>query len=118
MTLAWVDEVTVTLVTLAVAEEARLDPAWARMTEAKTCPFCSRAIRWATGVFGLKNFSQLAVIRVAADPLGAALADVAGADVAGAEVLGDELAPELLLPPQAAMPTASTPTSRGSWSIR
>jgi hypothetical protein len=88
------------------------------MTDANTGPFCSRATRCATGVFALKNFSQLAVMVAAAEPLGAALAEVAGADVAGADALGDELAPELLLLPQAAMPTPSTPTSTRSWSVR
>ena len=117
MTLACLDEVMTTLLTFALAVAARPDPACALMTDANVDPFCSRATRCATGVLALKNFSQLAVIVAAAEPLAAALADVAGADVAGADV-PDELAPELLLLPQAAMPTPSTPTSTRSWSVR
>jgi hypothetical protein len=86
------------------------------MTDAKADPFCSRATRCATGVFALKNFSQLWVMVAAAeDPV----AVVAGADVAGVAALGDGLDPELLLLlPQAARPTPSAPTSTRSWSVR
>ncbi|HEY2126591.1 MAG TPA: hypothetical protein VGH77_05335 [Streptosporangiaceae bacterium] len=105
--------------TFADAVDARPDPAWDLMMDAKAAPFCSRATRCATGVFALKNFSQLVVMLAAADPLADALAEVAGADVAGVDALGDELALELLLLlPQAAMPTPSTPTSTTSWSVR
>jgi len=77
----------------------------------------------ATGVFGLKNATQSAVIAAVAPELLTGLAEVAGAEDAaeadedGAE-LGLELAPEpeLLLPlEQAAMPAASAQTSRICW---
>jgi hypothetical protein len=71
----------------------------------------------ATGVFGLKNASQFALIVAAAPELLTGLAEVAGADEDDAE-LGLELAPELELLPlleQAAMPAASAQTSRICW---
>lgn len=73
----------------------------------------------ATGVLGLKNASQSAVIAAVAPELLTGLAEVAGAeaDDDGAE-LGLELVPELelLLPLEhAAMPAASAQTSRICW---
>jgi hypothetical protein len=108
------------LVTFEVAEAARPESAWDLMTEEKVCPSWRRLTRLVTGVFGLKNASQLAVIAAVAPELLTGLADVAGAEeLAGADEdgaeLGLELAPELelLLPlEQAAMPAASAQTSR------
>ena len=85
-----------TLVTVAVAWDARLLPAWALMTEANACPSCSRLTRCATGVFGLKKASQFVVIvcsaSVAEEP---DEVDVAAAGDDGAEA-GVELV--VLLP--------------------
>ena len=108
------------MVTFEVAEAARPEPAWDLMTEENVCPSWRRLTRLVTGVFGLKNASQLAVIAAVAPELLTGLADVAGAEeLAGADEdgaeLGLELAPELelLLPlEQAAMPAASAQTSR------
>src|SRR5258708_30834943 len=107
----------VTLVTLAVAEAARREPAWDLMMDWNACPSWSRLTRLATGVFALKNVAQFAAIVDAAPELLAGLAEEAGADEDGAE-LGLELAPELellLLLEQAAKPAASAPTSRICW---
>jgi hypothetical protein len=81
----------VTFVTLALELDARLEPAWARMTAANICPFWSRLTRLATGVFGSKNAVQLAVISATAEPPDAAVGD--GEVLVGADV-EDELAPE------------------------
>jgi hypothetical protein len=70
-------EARVTPLTVAVADEARLEPAWLLMTEAKTCPFWSSAIFCAAGVLPLKNAIQLLLIAAMA-----ALPDV-GSVVAG-----------------------------------
>jgi hypothetical protein len=107
----------VTLVTLAVAEAARPEPAWDLMMDWNVCPSWSRLTRLATGVFALKNVAQFAAIVDAAPELLSGLAEEAGADEDGAE-LGLELAPELELLPlleQAARPAASAPTSRICW---
>jgi len=72
----------------------------------------------ATGVFGLKNASQFALIVAAAPELPTGLAEVCGADDEADAELGLGLAPELeLLPPleQAAIPAASAQTSRICW---
>ena len=76
MTLACVGEVTVTLVTLALAEAARPDPACDLMTDANADPSWSRAIRLATGVFALKNAAQLAAIVFSAAEFPVAAAEV------------------------------------------
>ena len=123
VTLACDGETTVTLVTFAVAEEARPEPAWDLMTDANVCPSWRRLTRLATGVLGLKNASQFAVIAAVSPALLTGLAEVTGAEeVAGADddgaELGLELAPELelLLPLEhAAMPAASAQTSRICW---
>ena len=115
-------EISVTLVTLAVAEAARPDPAWDLMTEANVCPSWSRLMRVATGVFALKNAAQFFAIVAVAPELAAEVDGLgpvaeAEADEDGAE-LGLELAPELellLLPEQAAMPAPSAHTSRICW---
>jgi hypothetical protein len=74
--------VTVTLDTAADAEEARLEPDCALMTDANAWPFCRRLILFAAGVLGLKKASQFVLISVtAADELPPAEADGA-ADVA------------------------------------
>src|ERR1700759_546872 len=66
------------------------------MMEAKVEPFCSRLTRLATGVLGLKNATQLALIwdASAAEPP----PDEGAADVGAAE-LGAELAMPLPLAP-------------------
>gem|GEM_PF-142266 len=113
-------ETSVTFVTLAVAEAARPEPAWDLITDANVGPSWSRLIRWATGVFALKNAAQFFAIVAVAPELAAevdGLAAEAEADEDGAE-LGLELAPEpelLLLPEQAAMPAPSAHTSRVCW---
>lgn len=117
VTLACSGDVSVTFVTFADASDARLEPAWALMTDENTCPSCSRPTRLATGAFASKKVVQLAAITFSvAEPLGAA----AGADVEEAELAGElagELAVELvllvlLLPPQAAKPAPSMHASR------
>jgi hypothetical protein len=99
--LAWAGDSTVTALTLEVAEEASDEDAWDLMMEANAEPFCSRLIRLATGVLGLKNATQLALIWATAAgllPEGAlAAADVGGA--APAEVVAGALAPALALEP-------------------
>ena len=60
VTVALVGEVTLTAVTLADADFARPDPAWASITPANFCPFCSREIFFAAEVVPLKNVSQFA----------------------------------------------------------
>ena len=86
---------TVTLLTEALASEARPPLAWALMTEANVDPSCSRLTRCATGVLGLKKATQFAAIAFSAaaeeaddvdDADGAAAADDDGA-VLGAELL-------------------------------
>jgi hypothetical protein len=52
----------VTPLTVAVADEDRLEPAWLLMTEAKICPFCSSAIFCAAEVLPPKNAIQLFLI--------------------------------------------------------
>ena len=97
---------TVTFVTLALAEDAPGKPADAWMFEANADPFWSRLTRLAIGVFGLKNAIQLAVISATALPAveGEELEGEAAADVVLALGLGVELELELVpLPPQAAM---------------
>ena len=106
VTLAWVAEVTVTFVTLALAEDApgKLAEAW--IWEANFSPFWSRLIRLAIGVFGLKNAIQLAVICATAFPLEAVEGeelDGAPAGVVLAPGLGVELELDEPLLPQAAM---------------
>ena len=57
------------------------------MIEENSDPFCSRAIRWATGVFPLKNLAQLASIAaVAAEPEVGSPAEVGGAELEEEEV--------------------------------
>jgi hypothetical protein len=111
-----VAEVIVTELTLADADEARPpDSAW--ISVANFEPFCSSEIRFAVGVAGLKNASQLAlIVAVVADDPPPALADelfpagVAG-DVAGV----DELEPPL---EQAVTAAASARQSAGARKIR
>jgi hypothetical protein len=79
--------------------------AWDLMTEANSCPSCSRLILLAAGVFGLKNAIQLALICDTA----LVVEDAAGADVFGAAVFDAELVPLL---PQAATPAHSAHASR------
>src|SRR5450631_3022689 len=86
----------VTLVTFAVAWDASPEPAWPLMTEANTCPFCTRLIRLVTGVLALKKAVQFAAISWAATPPAGAADD--GAELAGAAELDDGLAAGLLLP--------------------
>jgi len=84
----------VTFVTWALASDARLDEAWALMTEANTDPFCSRLTRLSTGVFGLKKAVQFAAIVFSAEePEDVDVAD--GAAAAGDD--GAELVVLLLL---------------------
>ncbi len=66
VTVASVGEVTLTAVTLADADFARPDRAWASITAANFCPFCSREIFFAAEVVPLKNASQFALIWAAA----------------------------------------------------
>jgi hypothetical protein len=117
--LACVADSTVTFVTLAVAEDARVELAWALMVEAKADPSCSRLIRWVMGVLALKNAAQLAAISFAAELPAAADGDAEAADgdaeMAGADELGDELGAELVpLLPQATRP-APIAQARASW---
>lgn len=125
VTLAWVAEVTATCVTLAVASDARPEPAWVLITDANCEPSCSSAMRLLIGVLALKNASQFVVMAVVV-ALEPELADgvgelVAGADDVGAEVAGgDELEELGLLPPQAATvaasaTAASVPASRETY---
>jgi hypothetical protein len=111
VTSAWVGEVTVTLVTLAVACEARLLPAWALMTDAKVDPCWSRLIRFATGVCGLKKASQFVVIALSA-PVEEEPVDVDVAD--GAAAAGDDGAEVVVLVPllHAARPPPMAETRR------
>jgi hypothetical protein len=120
VTLACSGDTSVTFVTFADASDARLEPAWALMTEENTCPSCSRPTRLATGAFASKKVVQLAAITFSvAEPLGAA----AGEDVEEAELAGEldveldveldgELDVEVLLLPQAAKPAPSVHASR------
>jgi hypothetical protein len=108
----------VTDVTLADAEEASPpDSAW--ISAANFWPFCSSEIRFAVGVAGSKNASQLAlIVAVAADEPPPAVADEllpAGVadDVAGVEV--DELEPPL---EQAVAAAARARQSAGTRKIR
>jgi hypothetical protein len=109
VTSAWVGEVTVTLVTLAVACEARLLPAWALMTDAKVDPCWSRLIRFATGVCGLKKASQFVVIALSA-PVEEEPGDVAD----GAAAAGDDGVEVVVLVPllHAARPPPMAETRR------
>ena len=92
--MAWDGEVTVTFWTEALASDARLDEAWARMTDANVDPFCSRLTRFDTGVCGLKNAVQFAAIAFSAEePEPVEVAD--GAAAAGDD--GAELVVLLLL---------------------
>ncbi len=101
--------ITVTLVTCAVACEARPEPAWDLMIEEKSDPSCSRPTRVATGVFALKKAAQLAAITFAS-PEAADEADAAGlaagddGDAAGVVLL--------LLLPHAARPRPAMHASR------
>lgn len=112
VTLACSGDTSVTFVTFADASDARLEPAWALMTEENTCPSCSRPTRLATGAFASKKVVQLAAITFSvAEPLGAA----AGEDVEEAELAGEldgELDGELVLLPQAAKPAPSVHASK------
>src|SRR5215471_16158740 len=110
-TVAEVEEVTVTLVTVAPSPLTR----WERplMATANAAPFCSSATRCEVGVLALKNFSQFAVISAAAAAELPAAEDDAGADEAGADELDDEL--ELL---HAATASASARPSAGTRMIR
>ena len=89
MTLACVGDTSVTLVTFADAADARLEPAWDVMTAANSCPSCSRLIRLAAGVFGLKKAVQLATMTDWAEEL--------EDDACGEAVFGAELVLVLLL---------------------
>jgi hypothetical protein len=60
VTLACVADISVTLVTFADAWAARLELAWDLMVAAKRSPSCSRLVRRATGVLGLKKAVQFA----------------------------------------------------------
>jgi hypothetical protein len=92
VTVASVGEVTLTAVTLADADFARPDPAWASITAANSCPFCSREIFFAAEVVPLKNASQFALIWAAAlESPEDADADDASADDDGAELVEAEL---------------------------
>lgn len=91
---------TVTLLTEALASDARPPLAWALIIEANVDPSCSRLTRCATGVLGLKKATQFAAIAFSAadeeaddvdDADGAAAADDDGT------VLGAELVLLLLL---------------------
>jgi len=110
----WASEevITVTLVTCAVACEARPEPAWDLMIEEKSDPSCSRPTRVATGVFALKKAAQLAAITfaspVAADGVDGA-ADAAGAAGDEGDAAGVVL---LLLLPHAARPRPAMHASR------
>lgn len=105
------DVITVTFVTCAEAEDARLDPAWDLMMDANVDPSCSRATRRVTGVFALKNATQFAAITF----WSAEMADeVEEADGVTAAEDGDALGAELLVPLllQAATPNAAAHGSR------
>lgn len=92
VTVALAGEVTLTAVTVADADFARPEPAWASITAANFCPFCSREIFFAAEVVPLKNASQFVLIWAAALELPAdADADDAGADDDGAELVEAEL---------------------------
>jgi hypothetical protein len=113
-TVAWVGEVTVTLVTLAVASDARLEPDWLLMTDANVGPSWSSVTRLLSGVLALKKASQFAVIAaiVAALALDEVPAEAAGDDEAGDVAAGEEVpagddepADVGLPPPQAARVT-------------
>ena len=92
VTVALVGEVTLTAVTLADADFARPDRAWASITAANFCPFCSREIFFAAEVVPLKNASQFALIWAAAlESPADADADDAGADDDGPELVEGEL---------------------------
>jgi hypothetical protein len=100
----------VTFVTWALASDARLDEAWALMTEANTDPFCSRLTRLSTGVFGLKKAVQFAAIVFSAEEEEPEPVDAAdGALAAGDD--GAELVVLLLLP-HAARPAPMAQASR------
>jgi len=108
-TVAWVGEVTVTLVTLAVASDARLEPDWLLIPDANVGPSWSSVTRLLSGVLALKKASQFEVIAaiVAALALDDVPAEAAGDEAAGEEVPAgaDEPADVGLLPPQAARVT-------------
>jgi X-X-X-Leu-X-X-Gly heptad repeat protein len=97
-------------VTFADTADASPELAWDVMIAANSCPSCSRLIRLAMGVLGLKKAVQLAAmidwVEELADAAGE-LADAAGelADAAGEDVFGAEL---VLLLPQAATPAPRT----------
>ena len=93
----------VTFVTLALAEDAPGNLAEDWMAEANACPFWIRLIRLAIGVFGLKNAIQLAVISATALP---PVADAEGEAVDEEPALG--LGAELELEVEPLLPQAAT----------
>lgn len=100
LTVAVPSEFTVTLDTVAFADDDRLDPAWLLMTWPNVWPFWSREIFVAADVLPLKKASQLAVIADTAPlpAVGSAAAEEGADDegaidepeVAGADVDGEE----------------------------
>jgi len=98
--------VSVTFVTLALAEDAPGNLAEDWMAEANACPFWIRLIRLAIGVFGLKNAIQLAVISATALP------PVADAEGEAVDEADEEPAPgpgaELELEVEPLLPQAAT----------
>jgi hypothetical protein len=119
-----VAEFIVTEFTLAEADEA-MPPDRAWISAANFCPFCSSEMRFAVGVDGSKNASQLAlIVAVVADEPPPVLADEllpagAAVEVAGAavEVVGVVLEVVELLE-QAVTATASARPSAGARKIR
>jgi hypothetical protein len=109
-----------TLFTLAEADEASDDLAWAAISDANCDPFCSSDTRLAVGVLDEKNASQFALIVAAAEPAAPAgdeAGDEAGDD-AGDEAadVGDPLAPEPGFPelPQAVRSRPNPTITAGS----
>src|SRR5581483_4166411 len=124
LTVAVPSELTVTLDTVALADDDRLDPAWLLMIWPNVWPFWSSEIFVAAEVLPLKNASQFAVIAETAPlpEVGSAAADE-GADDEGAIDELDGVEPDPVVPllellhavsaAVSASPAAATQVSRG-----
>jgi hypothetical protein len=107
--------VSVTWVTFADAAVASGEVAWDVITDANCDPFCSSAIRCATGVLALKNFAQLVSIAAVAaapevgsdEPVGAELELGLGLGLEELDCFGGVLDELELLHPASARPAVS-----------
>jgi len=114
LTVARVDDVTVTDVTLAEIWEASGLLARALSAPENAEPFCSSATRSLVGVDGLKNFSQLAVISAAAPvlvPVALADAGAVGEDVVPVGLAGVDEGVELVEHPVAVSTATIAPAT-------